>query len=575
MGRDAHRLQRWVPGLHALRHYRREWLRGDVAAGLVLTAVLVPVGMGYAQASGLPAIHGLYATIVPLLVYALFGPSRIMVLGPDSTLAAVIAAIILPLAGGSVERAVALAGALALLSGGLLLLIGFARLGAMADLFSKPIRIGFMNAIALTVVIGQLPKLLGFSVQAHGPVDAVVQLAQGIAAGRMNLVAAALGVGSLAAMLVMRRLRPLWPGVLLAVVVTTLACAVLDLEHTAQVVVLGPMPQGLPALVLPAVGWSDLVQLLPGAAIIAVLSFADTTVLSRALAARGGYRVSQNQEMLALGAANIAAGVFQGFAVSSSASRTPVAESAGSRSQLTGVVGALAIVALLLLAPGLLRDLPAALLAAVVIAACLSFADVPAMVALYRQRPSEFALSMISFVGVAFVGVIQGIIVAIVLALLVVLWDAWHPYYATLARVDGRKGYHDVQRHPDGRFVPGLVLFRWDARLFFANAEVFAHQALRAVQASPTPPRWLVVAADAITDIDVTAADSLASLHDELQRHGVELHFAGLKGPVKDWLARYGLLQHIGPERFAETVGSAVNAYRVLHAVDWRDWDET
>jgi len=567
-------LQRWAPGLHTLLHYQREWLVNDIVAGLVLTAVLIPVGMGYAEASGVPAIHGLYATIIPLMAYAIFGPSRIMVLGPDSTLAAVIAAIILPLAGGSVERAVALAGALALLSGGCLLLIGVVRLGIMADLFSKPVRIGFLNAIALTVIIGQLPKVFGFSTPTDGLVGRVQALLQGMTDGRINPVALAIGALSLALILLVKQQRPQWPGVLLAVVGATGISAWFNLAQTSHIAVLGVMPQGLPLPQRPAVSWHDLSQLLPGAVIIALLSFADTSVLSRALAARGRVRVSIDQEMLALGTANIAAGLFQGFSVSASSSRTPVAESAGSRTQLTGLVGALAIALLLILAPALLQALPSALLGAVVIAACLSFADLPGMLGLYRQRRMEFVLSVISFLGVAFVGVIEGIVIAIGLALLVLLWNAWHPHFATLVRVDGRKGYHDVSRNPNGRHVPGLVLFRWDEQLFFANAEIFRQHAEAAVAASPTPTTWLIVAADAITDIDVTAAESLAELHRGLQQRGVELYFGGLKGPVRDRLARYGLLALIGADHFAPTVGSAVNLYRSRHAVDWKDWDE-
>ena len=570
-------LQRWAPGLHTLLHYQRAWLLKDLLAGLVLTAVLVPVGMGYAEASGVPAIHGLHATMLPLIAYALFGPSRIMVLGPDSTLAAVIAAVILPMAGGSAERAVALAGALALLSGAGLLLIGFVRLGIIADLFSKPIRIGFLNAIALTVIIGQLPKVLGFSAPADSLVDRITGLLQGLAADRVNPVALAIGAGSLGLMLLLRRWRPQWPGVLLAVVGATLVSAGADLAHTAHIAVLGPLPQGLPLPRLPQpplVSAQDWARLLPGALIIALLSFADTSVLSRALAARRHRRVSLDQEMLALGAANLAAGLFQGFSISSSASRTPVAEAAGSCTQLTGLVGAAAIAGLLVLAPNLLRHLPSPLLGAVVIAACLSFADLPAMAALYHQRRGEFWLSVTSFVGVAFVGVIEGIVIATTLSLLALLWDAWHPHSTTLVRVDGRKGYHDLQRHPEGRRVPGLVLFRWDEQLFFANAEIFRQRALQALAAAPTPTHWLIVAADAISDIDITAADSLAELHRELAQRGVELHFAGLKGAVRDRLASYGLLALIGADRFAPTVGSAVNLYRGQHAVDWKDWDE-
>lgn len=568
------RLQRWLPGVPMLLGYQRHWLMNDVVAGLVLTAVLIPVGMGYAEASGVPAIHGLYATIVPLIAYALLGPSRIMVLGPDSTLAAVIAALILPLAQGSVERAVALSAMLALLSGGFLMLIALARLGIMADLFSKPIRIGFLNAIALTVMVGQLPKVLGFSVKGDGLIDKVVLMIQGVAQGRVNAVALGIGASSLALILLVRHWRPVWPGVLLAVVVATALSAWFDWGQTAHIVVLGPMPQGLPALTLPWVAWSDVLHLMPGAAIIALLSFADTSVLSRALAVRGRYRVNQNQEMLALGLANIAAGLFQGFSISSSASRTPVAESAGSRTQVTGLVGALAICLLLVFAPRLLMHLPGALLGAVVMSACLSFVDVRGMLGLYRQRRVEFLLSVISFLGVAFVGVIEGIVIAIVLACLVLVWNAWHPHFAVLVRVDGRKGYHDVKRHPEGRFVPGLVLFRWDAQLFFANAEIFHQQVQKAVDQSATPVHWVIVAADAISDIDITAADSLMDLHQELAQRQVQLHFAGLKGPVKDRLAGYGLQALLDPERLAPTLGRAVNVYRETHVVDWKDWDE-
>ena len=571
-------LQRWAPGLHGLLRYPRDWLGGDVVAGLVLSALLVPVGMGYAEASGLPAIHGLYATLLPLIVYALFGPSRVLVLGPDSTLSAVIAAVILPLAGGSPERAVGLAGLLALLSGGCLLLMGLARLGMMADLLSKPIRIGFMNAIALTVIVGQCPKLLGFSVPTDGLPARLHGLWQGLAGGQVQPVAAVVGLGSLALLLALRRWRPRWPAVLLVMalvmaLVTALSAA-LDLGGRTGLAVLGPLPQGLPALALPPLDWADVQALLPGAAMIALLSFADTSVLSRAMALRSGQAVDQDQEMRALGLANIVTGLFQGFPISSSASRTPVAASAGARTQVTGLVAAAVIAGLLLAAPGLLRHLPGALLAAVVIYACLAFADVRGMAALWRLRRMEFGLSLSSFLGVAFVGVIEGIVITIVLALLVLVWNTWHPHFATLVRVDGRKGFHDAQRHPEGRHVPGLVIFRWDAPLFFANAEIFRHQVLQAVAASPTPALWLIVAADAINDIDITAAESLDRLHDELLQQGVALHFAGLKGPVKDRLAHYGLLAQIGADRFEPTVGSAVNRYRSEHPVAWRDWDE-
>ncbi len=567
---------RWAPGLHVLLHYRREWLPRDVVAGLVLSAILVPVGMGYAEAAGVPAIHGLYATIIPLLVYALLGPSRIMVLGPDSTLAAVIASLILPLAGGSVERAIALSGVLALMSGGFLLLIGFARLGVMADLFSKPIRLGFFNAIALTVMIGQLPKLMGFSATVNGSLERLVEMVRGFLDGHGNPAAMGIGVGTLVLILAIHRWRPRWPAVLIAVVAATVLSAVFDLSATAGLDVIGPVPQGLPlpALPLATVTLADLRMLAPGAAIIALLSCADTSVLSRALSARSGQRVNPDQEMLALGGANLGAGLFQGFPISSSASRTPVAEAAGAQTQVASLVGAGMIVLLLVLAPGLLKDMPQAALGAVVITACISFTDWPGMLGLLKQRPVEFLLAAASFLGVVFFGVIEGIVGAIVLSLLVVVWNAWHPYHAVLGRVDGQKGYHDRVRHPEGRTVPGLVLFRWDAQLFFANADLFREALLQAVHASPTPPRQVIVAADAVNDIDVTAADMLAELDHTLEARHIELHFAGLKGPVKDLILRYGLSQRFDAAHFHPTLGNAVNVYREKHAVDWKDWDE-
>ena len=566
--------QRWVPGLVTLRSYQRAWFANDLVAGLVLTAILVPVGMGYAEASGLPALYGLYATIVPLLAYAVFGPSRIMVLGPDSTLAAVIAALILPLATGSTERAIALAGMLAILSGLCSILIGIARLGLVADLLSKPIRVGFLNAIALTVLVGQLPKIFGFSVQASDLPERTLLLMQGIRDGQTNPTALLIGTACLAIILLAKHYRPQWPGILFAVVLATGVSAAYDLAGTARVAVVGGLPHGLPIFRIPQVAWVDVMQLLPGAVMISLLSFADTSVLSRSLAQRGGYQINQNQEMLALGAANLASGLFQGFSISSSASRTPVAETAGAKTQLTGVVGALAIALMLLFAPNLLRSLPSAALGAVVVAACLSFTDLRGMWAMWRLRQVEFVLSVISFLGVAFVGVIEGIFITVALAMLVLVWNAWHPYFAVLARVDGIKGFHDFSRHPEGRFVPGLVLFRWDAPLFFANAEVFREQVQRAVSLATTPVQRVVVAADAIIDVDITAADTLTALYRELEQQGIELWFAGLKGPVKDRLRHYGTLAVIGEDIFAPTVGRAVNLYREKYPVNWRDWDE-
>jgi high affinity sulfate transporter 1 len=565
---------RWLPGLQTVRAYHRSWLPRDMVAGIVLTALLVPAGMGYAEASGLPAIYGLYATIVPLVAYALVGPSRILVLGPDSSLAPLIAAAILPLAAGSDAEAVALAGMLAVLSGLLCVLAGLARFGFIADLLSKPVRYGYMNGIALTVLLSQLPKLFGFSVDAEGVLPEARAFARGIADGQTNGAALVIGVACLAVILACKRWRPRIPGVLVAVVGATAAVGVFGLAQRYQLSVVGPLPKGLPSFELPGVSADQLQALVAGAVGIALVSFADTSVLSRTFAIRGGYRVDPNQELVALGAANLAAGVFQGFSVSSSSSRTPVAEAAGARTQLTGVVGALAIALMLLFFPNLVRNLPDSALAAVVISAAIGLIEAAGVRKLYRMRRTEFALSIVCFLGVAGLGVIEGIFIAIALALLDFIRRAWRPHDAVLGRVDDLKGYHDVTRYPDARRIPGLVLFRWDAPLFFANAEVFADRLRQAIASSPTPVRWVVVAAEPVTDLDTTAADVLAGLEGGLAAEGVDLRFAEMKDPVKDRLKRYGLLQRFGDDHFYPTVGEAVSAYLDATGIEWTDWED-
>ena len=564
---------RWLPGLRTFLRYEAAWLRHDLVAGLVLATMLVPVGIAYAVASGVPGIYGLYATIIPLLVYAVFGPSRILVLGPDSALAAVILSVVLPLSGGDPLRAVTLAGMLAVVSGTVLILMGVARLGFVTELISKPIRYGYMNGIALTVLISQLPALFGFAIEDEGPLRDVWAIAAAILEGRTNLAALVIGAATLAVILLLRGSKRV-PGILIAVVGSTAIVGALGLAARYDVAVLGPLPQGLPGFVLPWISSADIAPVLIGGCAIALVSFADTSVLSRAYAARAGAHVDPNQEMVGLGAANLAAGFFQGFPISSSSSRTPVAEAAGARTQLTSVVAALIIVVLLLTAPNLLQNLPKTALAAVVIASAIGLIEVADLKRIHRIQPWEFWLSIICLVGVAVLGAIPGIGLAIAIALIQFLWDSWRPHSAVLGRADGVKGYHDITRYPDARRIPGLVLFRWDAPLFFANAELFKQRALDAVANSPTPARWLVVAAEPVTGIDVTAGDTLAELDNALHAMGIELCFAELKDPVKDTLKRFGLFAQLGERYFFPTIGSAVARYLEIHDVDWVDWEE-
>jgi high affinity sulfate transporter 1 len=565
--------RRWLPGLGVLREYQWAWLRYDIMAGLVLTTMLVPVGIAYAVASGVPGIYGLYATIVPLLFYALFGPSRILVMGPDSSLVAVILAVILSLSGGDPQRAVALAGMMAIVSGTVCILAGIARLGFITELLSKPIRYGYMNGIALTVLISQLPKLFGFSIESNGPLRDLWAITSAVMEGKVNWTTFVVGGLTLAVILLLKR-WPRLPGILIAVVGATVAVGVLDLATRAGVKVLGSLPQGLPGFAIPWITTADIVPVLIGGCAVALVSFADTSVLSRVYAARTRTYVNPNQEMVGLGIANLATGFFQGFPISSSSSRTPVAEAAGAKTQLTGVVGALAVALLLLVAPDLLQHLPSSALAAVVIASAIGLIEITDLRRIYRIQRWECWLSIVCTVGVAVFGAIEGIGLAIVIAIVEFLWDAWRPYSAVLGRADGVKGYHDIKRYPDARLLPGLVLFRWDAPLFFANAELFSDRVLDAVAASPTPVRWLVVAAEPVTSVDVTSADMLAELDDTLHAAGIELCIAEMKDPVKDKLKRFGLFARLGETAFFPTIGTAVDSYVANYQVDDRERED-
>jgi high affinity sulfate transporter 1 len=554
--------------VRALEGYRVSWLSHDVVAGLVLTTLLVPQGMAYAELAGLPAITGLYTTILCLIGYAAFGPSRILVLGPDSSLGPMIAATLLPILGsnGSPERGIALASMLALIVGATMIVAGIAKLGFVADLLSKPTQIGYMNGLALTILIGQLPKLFGFSTDANGLIDEARSFVNGISAGEAVGAAIAIGLVSLALILLLTRLLPKVPGVLVAVVVAIAASSAFSLgDHGVSLV--GELPQGFPPLTVPN-PVSDLPLLFAGALGIVLVALADTISTASAFAARTGQEVDGNGEMIGIGTANVAAGFFQGFPVSTSGSRTAVAQQAGAKTQLTGVVGAAAIVLMLVLVPGLFESLPQPTLAAVVIAASLSLADVPGVVRLWHQRRVEFLLSVAAFLGVALLGVLQGIAVAVALSILNVFRRAWRPYQTTLGHVPGRPGQHDRQVHPDAEQLPGLVIFRFDAPLFFANARTFRDQIRRLAAAEPRP-RWILIAAEPITDVDTTAADMLAELDDELNAAGTALVFAELKHPVREKLERYELIGPLDQEHFFPTLDAAVAEFRRQTDADW------
>jgi high affinity sulfate transporter 1 len=561
-GRGGLSLIRVLPGLQAATSYRRAWLAKDVVAGVVLTTLLVPQGMAYAELAGLPPITGLYTSILCLLGYAVFGPSRILVLGPDSSLGPMIAATILPLvaANGDAKRAIALASLLAIMVAAIMILGAVAKLGFIADLISKPTMIGYLNGLALTILVGQLPKLFGFKIDAEGLIGETAAVVKGLAGGKAVAAAATVGIAGIVLILVLQRWLPKVPAVLIMVVLAIAATSVFHLaDHGVSLV--GVLPKGFPPLTIPHVRASDLGPLFAGALGIALVSLADTISTASAFASRTGQEIRGNQEMLGIGAANLAAGLFQGFPVSTSGSRTAVAERAGAKTQFTGVVGAALIIIMIVLVPGLFRNLPQPALAAVVITASLSLADIPGTARLWRQRKAEFLLSVAAFLGVALLGVLPGIAIAVGLSILNVFRRAWWPYDTELGRVEGLAGYHDVHTHPDAQQVPGLVIYRFDAPLFFANVKTFRDQIRRLAAADP-PPRWIVIAAEPVTDVDTTAADVLTDLDEELNKRGISLVFAELKDPVRAKIERYGLTRTIDPGHFFPTVGAAVRAFQ-------------
>ncbi|HSS59659.1 MAG TPA: SulP family inorganic anion transporter [Solirubrobacteraceae bacterium] len=560
---------RWFPALALVRRTSGAALRRDVVAGTVLAALLVPQGMAYAELAGVPPVTGLYATLVPLVVYFLLGPSPILVLGPDSAVAPLVAAAIVPLAaGGDASERIALAGLLAIVVGCIMFAGGLARFGFVTELLSVPVRLGYLMGIAATVIVEQLPKLFGFSVDAESFVRGAIDFVSGL--DETNGTALALGAGSLVLMLGLRRFAPRVPGVFIAVVGATVIVAALGLDD--RVAVVGSVPAGLPHVGFPDVSFHDLKTLVPAAVGIAFVAFADTSVLSRSYAGRLHVDVDQNRELAVLGVANVAAGFAQGFPISSSSSRTAVAEDVGAKSQFAGLAGAAVLALLLIFGTGLLHDLPTATLAAIVIVAVLGFIDITGARRLLRWRRSEFVLAMAAFAGVALLGVLWGVGIAIALSLLNFVRRAWRPHDAVLGRVDNLKGYHDIERHPEARLIPGLVLYRFDAPIFFANAELFREHV--AALARSEDVRWILVAAEPVTDIDVTGGETLGALNEELEAAGIALAFAELKDPVRERLRRYGIEDAIGADRFFPTLGVAVAAYLGETGVDWRDWEE-
>jgi high affinity sulfate transporter 1 len=558
------RLARFAPGLPALLHYRLADLPHDLIAGLSVAAVALPVGVAYAQLAGLSPVMGLYASILPLVAYALFGTSRQLIVGPDAATCTLLAASITPLAGGDPQLYVLLTLALTLLTGLYLVGASFLRLGALADFLSKPILVGYMNGIALSIMAGQLGKLFGFSVDAHGIVPRLVEVAEDI--GQTHWPTLAVGLGSFAVLLLAKRFLPRLPAALVALVVAGLAVGLLGLDARG-VAVIGAVPAGLPALHLPTISLHLLDEIAAAAAGLALISFSSTMLTARAFASKNRYDINVDKEMAALGASNIAAGLFQSFAIAGADSRTAMNDAAGGRTQAAGLVAAAAIALVLLFLTEPLRYLPIAALGAVLIVASYSLLSLETLRVLYRVDRVELALALLATFGVIWVGALQAILLVVTLALARFIYLSARPRVEVLGEVAGMAGLHATARHPGAKTEPGLVLLRFNAPLVFFNAPHFKQQVMAVVAAAGPDLEWLVLDAVPITGVDYTGYTELADLAEILRQQGAELVLAGRMTEVEEVCQATGINQRRIFSRTFPSLRAAVKAYRRRDAV--------
>ncbi len=545
-------------GAARLARYERAWLRPDVVAGVTVAAYLVPQVMAYAQLAGLDPVVGLWTAILPAVVYALIGTSRHVSTGPESTTAVMVAVAVAPLAAGDPLRYTAMTATLALLVGAICLAGGVLRLGFLGDLLSHPILVGYMTGVAVIMVVSQLERVTG--VPTTG--DTIPgQLATFVSQlGKIHGPTLIVALGVMSFLVAARRWAPGMPGPLIAVIGATMIVAILRLD-TSGVALAGTIPSGLPPVSIPAVSPVDLGLLAAAALGIAFVAFSDDILTARSFAARNGYQIDANAELRALGGANLAAGLTSGMPVSSSASRTAIVDMVGGRSQLAGIVAAMCVVLVLLLFGDLLARFPAAALGGLVVYAAWRLIDVVGFRRLARFRPSELALALAATGGVLVLDVLAGILVAVALSVVDLFARVARPRSAILGRAPGVAGLHDIEDYPDAATIPGLVVFRYDAPLCFANASDFKNRALEAVDSQPETVEWLLLNAEAIVEIDLTAADALGELHDELERRGIVFALARVKQDLRAQLERIGLITHIGQDRLFATLPVALEAF--------------
>ncbi|TDD50060.1 SulP family inorganic anion transporter [Kribbella antibiotica] len=548
-----------APGLSTLRSYQRQWLRADVVAGVTVAAYFVPQVMAYAQLAGLPAVTGLWAALAPLLLYFLLGSSRLLSLGPESTTALMTATAIGPLAAGDPARYAGLAAVLALLVGVICVVGWLARLGFLSNLLSKPVLVGYLAGIAVIMMTGQLGRLTGVRVQGDTPLDEVISAFRLI--GDWKPAPVVLSIAVLALLLVMARWTPRLPGPLIVVALAAFVTWAADLTDRG-VALVGDIPSGLPVPQLPHLAVSDLGLLALPAVGVALVGYTDTVLTGRAFASRGSEKIDPDRELLVLGLANVAAGLVRGFPLSSSGSRTALAEASGAKSQVYSLVAAVAILATLLFAGPLLATFPIPALGALVVYAAIRLIELPEFRRIASFRRSEFVLAVATTIGVVVLDVLYGVLVAVALSVLDVLRRVARPHDGILGYVPGIAGMHDIDDYPDARPVPGLVVYRYDAPLFFANAEDFRRRALAAVEESSTPVHWLLLNAEANVEVDITAVDALDALREELEERGIVLALARVKQDLRTNLEPTGFLDRVGADHIFSTLPTAVEAFR-------------
>lgn len=527
------KIAHWMPGLGTLATYKASFLPHDLAAGLTLGAVMVPVGLAYGELAGLP-LAGLYGSMLPLLAYALFGSSRQLIVGPDTAMAALVAVVVVPLAPGDPGRLALLAAGLGVMVGMLCLLGGVLRLGFVANFLSKPVIVGFMHGLALVIVVAQLPKVLGLKSDGETTLEQAVSLLHRL--GDTNFISLGIGIGTFAAILLCRRFAPRVPGAVLALAVSGLAVVLLGLDKQG-VAVVGRIPTGLPGLSLPAVTLADFEALLPVALVAALLSFSDTVVTARAFAARNRYRIDANQELLAIGAANLVSSLSQGLPISASDSRTAVAEAAGGRTQVTSAIAAVVVAGVMLWLAKFLYYLPSAALGGLLVASAWGLCDTAEFRRLWRFRGISLAGALVTMLGVVALGVMEGILIGVVFSLVLLLRALAFPPDAVLGRTPGGS-WHDTAHRPDAVPVRGLLVYRFSAPLFFANCTLFRDRIVAQVDAASPPVSGVVIDGGAIHDVDLMGCETLAELEEELRERGIRLAFGNLRDRVKKDILR-------------------------------------